>query len=108
MDHTKSRDRALVRHSKIELRMSQMGQKRTLTRVQPMSALPPKADIVQHGGNVRFVPIPDKVKSQRQKSRDRFRVQLIETSVHVGQFPSHPSRSTSETLITHFAKLHVE
>jgi hypothetical protein len=22
-----------------------------------MSALPPKADIVQHGGNVRFVPI---------------------------------------------------
>jgi hypothetical protein len=24
-----------------------------------MSALPPKADIVQHGGNVRFVPIAD-------------------------------------------------
>jgi hypothetical protein len=26
-----------------------------------MSALPPKADIVQHGGNVRFVPKADKV-----------------------------------------------
>jgi hypothetical protein len=24
-----------------------------------MSALPPKADIVQHGGNVRFVPLAD-------------------------------------------------
>jgi hypothetical protein len=24
-----------------------------------MSALPPKADIVQHSGNVRFVPIAD-------------------------------------------------
>jgi hypothetical protein len=24
-----------------------------------MSALPPKADIVQHGGNVRFVPKAD-------------------------------------------------
>ena len=24
-----------------------------------MSALPPKADIVQHGGNVRFVPTAD-------------------------------------------------
>jgi hypothetical protein len=24
-----------------------------------MSALPPKADIVQHGGNVRFVPLTD-------------------------------------------------
>jgi len=24
-----------------------------------MSALPPKADIVRHGGNVRFVPIAD-------------------------------------------------
>jgi hypothetical protein len=26
-----------------------------------MSALPPKADIVQHGGNVRFVPKADMV-----------------------------------------------
>jgi hypothetical protein len=28
-------------------------------RVRSMSALPPKADIAQHGGNVRFVPIAD-------------------------------------------------
>jgi hypothetical protein len=32
-----------------------------------MSALPPKADIVQHGGNVRFVPFSDQV--QRSKTR---------------------------------------
>jgi hypothetical protein len=28
-----------------------------------MSVLPPKADIVQHGGNVRFVPKADIVRS---------------------------------------------
>jgi hypothetical protein len=42
--------------------MSASGQKRTSKRIQPMSALPPKADIVQHGGNVRFVPKADIVK----------------------------------------------
>ena len=39
--------------------MSQMGQKRTSHSVSLMSALPPKADIAQHGGNVRFVPKAD-------------------------------------------------
>ena len=34
--------------------MSALGQKRTLKRPHPMSALLPKADIVQYGGNVRF------------------------------------------------------
>jgi hypothetical protein len=32
------------------------GSKQTLKRLHPMSALLLKADIVQHGGNVRFVP----------------------------------------------------
>ena len=36
-----------------------MGQKRTWRTQFRMSALPPKADIVRHGGNVRFVPIAD-------------------------------------------------
>jgi hypothetical protein len=36
--------------------MSALGQKQTSKRLQPMSALPPKADIGRHGGNVRFVP----------------------------------------------------
>jgi hypothetical protein len=31
--------------------MSALGQKRRLHHVRPMSALPPKADIVQRGGN---------------------------------------------------------
>jgi hypothetical protein len=40
---------------------SQVG-KNISSNVRPMSALPPKADIVQHGGNVRFVPKADKVR----------------------------------------------
>jgi hypothetical protein len=35
--------------------MTAMGQKQTLKRLHPMSALPPKADIVQDGRDVRFV-----------------------------------------------------
>ena len=40
-------------------RMSALGQKQTSNSRPLMSALPPKADIVQHGGNVRFVPEAD-------------------------------------------------
>jgi hypothetical protein len=36
--------------------MSALGQKRTLEDLQAMSALPPKADMDQHGPDVRFVP----------------------------------------------------
>jgi hypothetical protein len=32
---------------------------RRLVHVRIMSALPPKADMVQHGGDVRFVPEAD-------------------------------------------------
>jgi hypothetical protein len=39
--------------------MSALGQKQTLDCCPLMSALPPKADMVQHGGNVRFVPKAD-------------------------------------------------
>jgi hypothetical protein len=39
--------------------MSALGQKRTSEHVQSMSALPPKADMEQHGRNVRFVPKAD-------------------------------------------------
>ena len=39
--------------------MSALGQKQTFTRLQPMSALPPKADMDQHRGDVRFVPKAD-------------------------------------------------
>jgi hypothetical protein len=39
--------------------MSALGQKRTLRRVCVMSALPPKADMDQHGSDVRFVPKAD-------------------------------------------------
>jgi len=39
--------------------MSALGQKRTLTFVGFMSALPPKADIGTHSSDVRFVPIAD-------------------------------------------------
>jgi hypothetical protein len=36
-----------------------LGQKQTSDCRPLMSALPPKADIVQHGANVRFVPTAD-------------------------------------------------
>jgi hypothetical protein len=39
--------------------MSALGQKQTLKSFHLMSALPPNADIVQHDGNVRFVPKAD-------------------------------------------------
>jgi hypothetical protein len=45
-----------VHHSKFRWLMSALGHKRTFRKILPMSALPPKADIVQQGGNVRFVP----------------------------------------------------
>jgi len=45
--------------SNLEPPMSALGQKQTLRHLQPMSALPPKADMVEHGCDVRFVPKAD-------------------------------------------------
>ena len=39
--------------------MSALGQKRTFPNVQPMSALPPKADVRPCNWHVRFVPKAD-------------------------------------------------
>jgi hypothetical protein len=39
--------------------MSALGHKRTLERVRAMSALPPKADIVQIDRDIRFLPEAD-------------------------------------------------
>jgi len=39
--------------------MSEEGHKRTFSEVCVMSALPPKADMVQHDRDVRFVPQTD-------------------------------------------------
>ena len=39
--------------------MSVLGQKRTLPRLNWMSALPPKADIAERNWDVRFVPKAD-------------------------------------------------
>jgi hypothetical protein len=39
--------------------MSALGQKQTFVRFHAMSALPPKADIRQRSGHVRFVPKAD-------------------------------------------------
>jgi hypothetical protein len=46
-------------------RMSALGQKRTLKRVRPMSALPPKADIAERRRHVRFVPKADVLRCGR-------------------------------------------
>ncbi len=45
----------LLRHG----RTIHLGQKRTLANIMSMSALPPKADIVQSDCHVRFVPKAD-------------------------------------------------
>ena len=50
---------AWLHGSKLELRMSALGHKRTSEHVQSMSALPPKADIDPQAANVRFVPKAD-------------------------------------------------
>jgi hypothetical protein len=39
--------------------MSALGKKQTLPNISAMSALPPKADMDQHGRDVRFVPKAD-------------------------------------------------
>ena len=51
--------KAAVLYSKVERLMYALGHKRTSRRVNSMSALPPKADVVQHGSNVCFVPKAD-------------------------------------------------
>jgi hypothetical protein len=43
----------------LELPMSALGQKQTSWHLQPMSALPPKADIGTQSRDVRFVPKAD-------------------------------------------------
>ena len=49
----------VLRRGKTSRVMSALGQKQTLKRLQPMSALPPKADIGTQPLNVRFVPKAD-------------------------------------------------
>jgi len=49
----------VVHHNKVEPPMSALGQKRTSRHLQPMSALPPKADITERGWYVRYVPKAD-------------------------------------------------
>jgi hypothetical protein len=48
-----------VRYTKRTARMSALGQKQTSRHLQPMSALPPKADIGTQPRDVRFVPKAD-------------------------------------------------
>src|SRR6516165_8361660 len=48
-----------VHCSKFDQPMSALGQKQTSRRLQPMSALPPKADIGTQSRNVRYVPKAD-------------------------------------------------
>jgi hypothetical protein len=48
-----------LQRSNREPLMSALGQKRTSEQVRMMSALPSKADMDQHGHDVRFVPKGD-------------------------------------------------
>jgi hypothetical protein len=72
--------------------MFALGQKQTFECVRAMSALPPKADVDQHGGDVRFVPKAGKV---HRSKNDRCPNQLIsliaiENRARVGPSMSAP------------------
>src|SRR6516164_10088081 len=58
--------RASLRDSNREPLMSALGQKQTSWHLQRMSALPPKADIADCDGDVRFVPEADIKASARR------------------------------------------
>jgi hypothetical protein len=51
---------------------SALGQKQTLERLHPMSALPPKADIVQDDRDVRLVPKAD-IRQSRVKAVEKLK-----------------------------------
>ena len=71
--------------------MSALGQKRTRSPEIAMSALPPKADIVQHGDNIRFVPKADihrLIRSPRRRVR-HCRLGLSILRLKVSAFGEH-------------------
>src|SRR6516225_2179567 len=62
----------ILRGNNPQDRMSALGQKQTSRHLQPMSALPPKADIAEHARNVRVVPKADirrLIRSPRRRRR---------------------------------------
>ena len=59
----------VVHHNKVEPPMFALGQKQPSRHLQPMSALPPKADMDQQGCDVRFVPKGDIKSADRRGIR---------------------------------------
>jgi hypothetical protein len=72
----------MLRCTVVSQLMSQLGHKRTSHQVRAMSALPPKADIVQRGGNVRFVSLGETgaIRLPRRRTRSGSQVQSIQES----------------------------
>ncbi|HEX8810225.1 MAG TPA: hypothetical protein VF760_14660, partial [Xanthobacteraceae bacterium] len=66
--------------SKNDLLMSALGQKQTFGSGNPMSAIPPKADIEGRDGNVRFVPKADSCTATKKPSPDYFRCAIAHMS----------------------------
>src|SRR5262252_2492838 len=60
--------------------MSALGQKQTLGKARLMSALPPKADMVQHGRDVCFVPKADSCSAAKSIERSD---DFIDQRLHV-------------------------
>jgi hypothetical protein len=65
--------RVSLHDSNPKLPMSALGQKQTWMHVRVMSALPPKADMDQHGRDVRFVPKADIVNAAAVSAKSRNR-----------------------------------
>jgi hypothetical protein len=110
---------AAGRYTKGAAAMSALGQKRTLMSVQPMSALPPKADIAECDRHVVFVPLADilgssskrrySITSSARTSRDDGTVRpralavlrLIDSSILVGNSTGRsPGRAPCRILST--------
>src|SRR5262249_24395754 len=71
--------------------MSALGQKQTSRHLQPMSALPPKADIGTQPLNVRFVPKRTKCNAAKRALLDRL--------VGAGEQRRPPQRETAGSQI---------
>ena len=80
--------------------MSALVQKQTLEKVRVMSALPPKADMVQHDCDVRFVPKADSCTSRLTAAHALFAAGCCPTpadsKTHPHASPPLPKRELRE------------
>jgi len=73
--------------------MSALGQKRTSKHARVMSALPPKADITEYCGHVRFVPKADSCTAAKKAHLYRAAKQKPVPVYHFASFSGSPTQA---------------